>query len=437
MEKILTVIFYILMIVEYATFYYTVFRKKEWRVYKRSEGGKLLLAGIGLCGIVCIGGFMEWYSGFELAPALGGTLLAMYLLFQMSFSDGFRMWLIAFLILSILELAGNSLLKAFSTWNEIGRSILYTVGITILLCIYYTLIGKDLSEDDFQLSPKMWRLIAWVLFILVLMMSLLEHLLEKTREESTVFIGTILLSVSAPILIILIFFMVYYFNHTQKYQLETEILEDYNDQQKEYFIGLLRREQETKKFRHDIENELLQLRHYFECENYEQLGNYLSDMMGEMKSIHGKDYDVGNDIVNTIINYYFHTIENTTIQVSGYCGEDIFVSQRDLCILISNLVKNAVEAIMLLDVDKYIQFRVERGKQYLGFHIENSIEGERYAKDNKISVTTKADRNNHGIGLRNVREVVKKYAGWYQQEIRGTMYVVDVQLKNMTVHGEK
>lgn len=433
MEKLFTVLFYILMIGEYATFYYAVFRQDNFRDFKRFGRIRLCLGMIALGAILCIGGLMEWYSGFELIPILCGTLIAMYLIFQMQFSENFRIWFISFFIISILEIAGNSLLKTFSMYDEISQSILYTMGITVMAWLYYALLGKKLKKSDFKIPEKMWKLIVCVLFILVLVMSLLEHLLEKTSNESTFFIGIILLSVSAPVLVILIFSIIYYFNNTKKYYMETEMLEDFNERQKEYFIRLLNREQETKKFRHDIENELLQLRHYFENGNYEQLGEYLSDMMGELKNIHGKNYDVGNDIVNTIINYYFCDIENATILVSGYMEDEMFINQRDLCILVSNIIKNAVEAIEVSENEKQIRFSVEQGRQYICFHVENSFGNTILNKENGFYVTTKKDKNRHGIGLQNVWRIIEKYEGKYLQEIKNHTYILDICLKNVTV----
>jgi len=443
MDKLLTVIFYILMIAEYVTFYYTVIRKDKWRVYKRFGSGRLLLAGALLCGIVCIGGFMEWYSGFELVPILGGTLLVMYLLFQVSFADNFRIWLIAFFMISILELAIDSILRIFLSESEIWMSIIHTIVVIALLWVYYLLLGRRLDESTFLIPGQIWWMIAGMLLLLTAMLSFFYALITKIEEWNgrrnyTIYaIGGSFILPFALLFCILLFSMVFYFNNTRRFYMETEILEDFNEQQKEYFIRLLNREQETKKFRHDIENELLQLRHYFECGNYEQLGDYLSDMMGEMKSIRGKKYDVGNDIVNTIINYYFLDIENTRVWVSGYLGDGILVNQRDLCILVSNLIKNAVEAVTLSEIERQIGFCVEKGKQYLGFHIENSIGNNVPIKKNGIPVTTKKDRDRHGIGLLNVQSIVERYEGWYQQEIKNDTYIVDVRLKNMTVYREK
>ena len=88
---------------------------------------------------------------------------------------------------------------------------------------------------------------------------------------------------------------------------------------------------------------------------------YLSEMLGEISEISKRQYDVGNDIVNTIINYYFLPIrENCNIKVKGYMWEEQEVSQRDLCIIVSNLVKNATESVEnMQNHEKEILFEVK------------------------------------------------------------------------------
>ena len=69
-------------------------------------------------------------------------------------------------------------------------------------------------------------------------------------------------------------------------------------------------------------------------------------MLSDISSISKYDYDVGKEIVNTILNYYLLPIKDKCkIDVKGYISDSLDIARRDLCILVSNLVKNAVEAV--------------------------------------------------------------------------------------------
>ena len=117
--------------------------------------------------------------------------------------------------------------------------------------------------------------------------------------------------------------------------MQADMLEKQNEQQREYFAQLLKKEQDTRQFRHDLIAELLELKNYCEKEEYDRLDAYLAEMLGSISEISKRQYDVGNDIVNTIINYYFLPIqESCHVSVKGYMGEEQEVSQRDLCIIL-------------------------------------------------------------------------------------------------------
>ena len=140
-------------------------------------------------------------------------------------------------------------------------------------------------------------------------------------------------------------------------------------------------------------------------------------------------FDVGNDIVNTIINFYMQPIKNDyNIEVSGYMGSAIEIAERDLCTVCANLVKNAVEAVSMLD-SGIIIFDVEQGNQYLSIMVENTYSGNIITDKEGKLVTQKEDKKNHGMGINNVKRIVKKYKGRYETEIDDKSYRVKVFLK--------
>ena len=163
---------------------------------------------------------------------------------------------------------------------------------------------------------------------------------------------------------------------------------------------------------------------------YDKLHLYLKEMLGSISEISKRQYDVGNDIVNTIINYYFLPIrDNSRILVKGYMQEEQAVSQRDLCILVSNLVKNAVEATAKIqEISREIIFEVQQGEKFLNIHLEISMEGQIKMK-NGLPVTTKEDKKNHGLGLINVMDIIKNNDGSYRCTIEHHRYIVDIFLK--------
>ena len=84
----------------------------------------------------------------------------------------------------------------------------------------------------------------------------------------------------------------------------------------------------------------------------------------------------------------------------------------ELCSLVSNLLDNAIEAVQKVKEDKYIRFSfyVNLNKQTTEICCENPYEKCPVEKDGRF-FTIKKDKQNHGIGIQNIRKIVEKNHG--------------------------
>jgi sensor histidine kinase regulating citrate/malate metabolism len=101
------------------------------------------------------------------------------------------------------------------------------------------------------------------------------------------------------------------------------------------------------------------------------------------------------------------------INVETFINEDIKVKPVDLCSVFSNLIDNAIDAcnnISDSSLIKFIEVMAGLKQDYLIIKISNSKENEIMVLNSKI-VTTKADKNIHGLGLNIVKEIASKYDG--------------------------
>lgn len=89
-----------------------------------------------------------------------------------------------------------------------------------------------------------------------------------------------------------------------------------------------------------------------------------------------------------------------------------FVNSFDLCAIFGNLVDNAVEAAEKLPEDqpRDIQLDVRTTHGLVAIRCQNPFDGTLNATPEGLR-TTKSDRENHGFGLKSVRQVVKRYGG--------------------------
>jgi sensor histidine kinase YesM len=116
--------------------------------------------------------------------------------------------------------------------------------------------------------------------------------------------------------------------------------------------------------------------------------------------------------------------------VSGFVADAITIAQRDLCIVISNLVKNAVEAMENNQSDSNeIIFEVKQGKQFLHIMVKNTVDSQKLVIKNNLPVTTKKNKMMHGLGLKNIAKVAEKYNGKYAYTMENNYYIAEVHLQ--------
>lgn len=422
----MNVAIFIATILEYVSFFYVIFRKK-FRVYSWK---KIACVGAILLIFIC-GSFGKWRIELLLLLGLLTSAAIVYLLFEISMAEIIKMYLVAFPALSMLETIVEYVLAVVLTIGEAERTIIYIVCIIIGLWLYYVILGKTLDEDAFDMPGHIWIAISGVLFLLVGMISYFTYVLTTIRYSNAGEIGLALVTVGGFVIFVLIYIMLYHFNINQKYRLQTELLIHYNEQQREYFEQLLEKEQSTRQFRHDMISDLLQMQNFCKKNEYDGLEKYLSEMLKDISVISKDNYDVGNEIINTVINSYFHPIRKfCEIKVRGFVNDELNISQRDLCVVVSNLVKNAVEALENSQSDsKTIVFEVKQGKQFLNIMVKNTVDYEKISVKNNLPITTKKDKKMHGLGLENVVKVAEKYNGKYEYTIEKGYYIAEIYMQ--------
>ena len=341
MGKIEIFIVAVLEIIENMSFCYVVLKKRR----QKAPWEK----GVGLVGTIIIFVIL-WIWGFSYYPVLyivsnAVIIFLMQYLYEMSLVEAVRIWFFLFSFLSIVETVFGSIANLAAGQRSLFLDIFFcSMAVILFLWFYHLLIGKRLDKEKFQLPLRLWVMAEGLLFIYMLMVTYFSHLLQFVKPARLVVIGTVLVVLGGVGTFGMILVIMYYFNGTAKYKIQNEMAVMYNEQQKEYFLNLLERETETKKFRHDILGHFMVIQSFCQKDDT-QIKKYISNLLDEREGIFYKQFDVGNDIINVIINYYFVPIQkNCDIAVKGCAGELEVVSDADLCVIVSNLVKNAVEA---------------------------------------------------------------------------------------------
>lgn len=418
LEKLLLDVLYI---IEHVSVCYVVL-KQPWKI-----GGKKRLWGL----LISFSLYFFW----QLTVGESGILQAIVIfiffccLFEMPVAQTAAVFVVSSLFTVLLEAAVSVLQTVYFRQADV---IQITIAVIAVVWLYHLVLGRKLEKEFFQLPLSLWWLIGGFLFIFALTFAFLKFVIIKFAENNkAVIIGNMLICFAGMAVCGLMLAMMYYFNKTACYRNQKETAETYNEQQKEYFDRLLKKEQATRQFRHDITGHLLAVEEMCKNGNSVKAGEYVNTLLAEVSSVSKAQYDVGNEIVNVIVNYYFSPVKgNCMVHVSGYMGEETGILSSDLCVLVSNLAKNAVEAVMQLPEEmREIRFEVAQGRDYLHIRTENTCTGNYLCDKNGILKTTKRDTENHGYGMKSMEQIIRKYGGRSEIQKEEGKFAVEIYLK--------
>ena len=242
---------------------------------------------------------------------------------------------------------------------------------------------------------------------------------------------TKVITILATLSILGLMSIIYYVQDTNK-RLKESITTEHllQESQQNYYETLLEKEEETRRFRHDILNHFMCIQALAEKEP-EHVADYVQDLQEKMIQIQKKCYQTGNMIVDIITNQYINQlkeqVENVQVEISGKCTEQLGMKQADLCTVYSNLLKNAVEEIARQkDGKRYLKVMIFQNLSGLKIEIVNSTEG--ITDDSFLLQTKKKDTRNHGIGLKNVKDTVERQNGIFEYNYQENLFWVTVMI---------
>ncbi len=165
-------------------------------------------------------------------------------------------------------------------------------------------------------------------------------------------------------------------------------------------------------WRHDFHNHMQVLSAYLDCGKIEEAREYLKDVNENLQTV-DTVIKTGNTMVDAILNSKI-SIMNTrgiTVNATARVPSEIKISDVDLCIIIGNLLDNALEACDKLPKEnRFVRIYINvKNNAHLYMSFTNSA-GEKQKKLGNIFASTKGASG--GLGLYRVDGLVSKYNGY-------------------------
>lgn len=244
------------------------------------------------------------------------------------------------------------------------------------------------------------------------------------RIKNEILIASIVL---AFLFIVLSFWQQITWKRAQKYQMENEKYQLYLGKQEEHIHMLINEDERRRRLKHDMhahmtaldmlaqKGDLVALRQYIQKMEHSLVG----EQMNKYTGIFAVDAIISEEHNKAIEQHVSWSFKGNLQGVSD-------ISIFELCTIFSNLLENAMEAIEKVDGDKKIETNVSNFRGKIVLVVGNSCD-ENIIGDARPQ-TIKKDKSNHGLGLKNVEEIVNKREGSINYQVKNGWFEVTVIL---------
>lgn len=168
-------------------------------------------------------------------------------------------------------------------------------------------------------------------------------------------------------------------------------------------------------WRHDYHNHIQALQASMALENYDEVNAYLRQLNDDLTNV-DTTVKTGRVMVDAILNGKMNIAAQNKIAVNAKAKipEGVPVTDVDLCVIIGNLLDNAVEENKKLpEEDRFL--RIYLGQKNTQFYLAfTNAAGKKREKQGSLFQSAKG--TDHGFGLARVESIVKKYGGLFSAD---------------------
>ena len=184
---------------------------------------------------------------------------------------------------------------------------------------------------------------------------------------------------------------------------------------------------QVRRDKHEMKNILFYLQSLARAELYDELKDFLEVEVSEHFA-KLEEFRTGNELLDYLLTQKAGEAREAGIKT---CFDIIVpaglsIEGRDLCGLLSNLLDNAIEASRT-EKDPEIRLSMRASRGYLSITVSNRCSTD-VMRTNPHLRTTKGNAAEHGIGLRVVRSIAKKYEGSFSTEMVDGKFVATALL---------
>ncbi|MCH5199329.1 MAG: GHKL domain-containing protein [Oscillospiraceae bacterium] len=313
-------------------------------------------------------------------------------------------------------------------WFFFTNVIIWTALIivySLLLTAYFSLLSKKFTRKDYRFQPHEYAFLILPNVAILCISITLQMLVVSVENEITVVIFDKVPATMFWIPLICVLLLGVNISSVILFQKLVQLGEEKRKRSLlENQVTQMQREIEEIQ---DIYSDMRGLRHDMRShlesiaavigrtagKDKEELDGYIGQME---KTVSRLDfaYKTGNPITDVIIHQKKQEAEKRqiTLEVDFTYPDKQQIDVYDIGIVLNNALENAIEASSKVDKNKAISLRSYMKGNLFFIEVENDFCGELVIDSvTGLPVSSKEDRQNHGLGIENIQRCAKKYMG--------------------------
>lgn len=273
-----------------------------------------------------------------------------------------------------------------------------------MLVLIFSILGLFLLKNK-KINPDKSSTQLFMFFVatqLLVSFLVVMPIFENQDVSSVIYLLTTFVSICSVLLGVLIYKSI---KNMARESAEAEFVKIQLELKDQHFYELKEKFVQYRRLRHDFHNHLRVLS---EINDADVAHEYMADIKKGFDEIDSVSY-CDNPTLDAILVMKKTEAQERGITVKyliGECGK-INIRDFDLCTILANLLDNAIRASAASD-KKTIELELGVKKERFVIRMINSTEPVEVGKRFK---TTKDDRENHGLGLENIRRAARLYDG--------------------------
>ena len=349
----------------------------------------------------------------EISPSIINIVL-MFIAYIFIFGpslDSMKEFISSYIVMVFFQICINSFLSFYEINNQSFISALVSLILITLLCF----ITK---REHIIINNSILIILSSVCILLSAQLILLTNLYISMNKGMKW--NIILFLITSLLFILLLYFCLKMNYEKKKEEISKQNLETIIQLQQTYLSSYTHKYQELRKFKHDYNKQILMIKDYY-LNQQDQLLPYLDTLSHHL-------YKANNDSQNHIINMLYQYFKEEYPQVHSSIDDQILgtitMNDSKLSSLIYNLLKNSFEASSKT-TDSNVSISLKNKNSHLYIQIRNSIDQPVILKE---GYTSKDNKDDHGIGLTIINEIVNEYHGINQYQQADHYLVNDIIL---------